>query len=176
VPLIIKTDDKTRAYGEPNPTFTAAYSGFVNSETPTVLTTLPTITTTADVTSPAGKYPITIGGAVANNYTFNYINALLTVLPAPVVDNSGTFKIPNTFTPNGDGINDTWNISSINTNTIYNVNVINRYGQQVFFSKGSNATWNGQYNNKDAPTGVYYYIITTNTKGIQYSGSLTLVR
>jgi gliding motility-associated-like protein len=176
IPLTIKTDDKTRVYGEANPVFTASYSGFVYNETSSVLTTLPTITTIADVISPAGKYPITISGAVANNYTFNYINALLTILPAPVVDQNGLSKIPNTFTPNGDGINDTWKISNTNTDVIYTVNVFNRYGQQVFFSKGNTVIWNGQYNSKDAPIGVYYYTITSNIKGNLFTGSLTLIR
>jgi gliding motility-associated-like protein len=176
IPLTIKTDDKTRVYGEANPIFTASYSGFVYNETPSVLTTLPTITTIADAKSPAGKYPIIINGAVANNYTFNYINALLTVLPAPVFDQNGLSKIPNTFTPNGDGINDTWKISNTNTDVIYTVNVFNRYGQQVFFSKGNTVIWNGQYNSKDAPTGVYYYVVSANTKGSSITGSLTLIR
>ncbi len=176
ISLTIKTDNKTRVYGEVNPAFTATYTGFVYNETESVLTTLPSITTTADVNSPAGKYPITIGGAAAANYTFNYTNAILTVLPAPVIDDSGLYKIPNTFTPNGDGINDTWKITNTNTDVIYTVTIFNRYGQQVFFSKGNTVIWNGQFNSKDASSGVYYYAITTNIKGLQYSGSLTLIR
>jgi gliding motility-associated-like protein len=175
--LTVKAEDKTRVFGKPNPTFTATYSGFVNSENQSALTALPVFATLANDSSPIGQYPITIGGAVANNYTFNYIDAILTITEVPVVNNSnGSLGIPNTFTPNGDGINDTWNISNLKNTTINTITIFNRYGQEVFFSKGSSGTWDGNHNNKGVPDGVYYYIITTNTKGLTFSGNLTVLR
>ncbi|RKR04803.1 gliding motility-associated-like protein [Flavobacterium sp. 90] len=79
--LTITADNKTKDFGDVNPTLTATYSGFANGETETSLTTLATITTTAITASPVGNYPITASGAVAVNYSFNYVPGILEVLP-----------------------------------------------------------------------------------------------
>ncbi|MCC9065454.1 MBG domain-containing protein [Flavobacterium piscisymbiosum] len=80
--LTITADDKTKVYGEANPTLTASYSGFVNGDTSVSLITLPTITTIADDTSPVGTYTITASGAVSDNYDFTYVNGTLTITKA----------------------------------------------------------------------------------------------
>ncbi|MFQ6603639.1 beta strand repeat-containing protein, partial [Flavobacterium sp. C3NV] len=80
--LTITADDKTKVYGEANPTLTASYSGFVNGDTATNLTTSPTITTTALDASPVGTYTITASGAVSDNYDFTYVNGTLTITKA----------------------------------------------------------------------------------------------
>jgi gliding motility-associated-like protein len=67
--------------------------------------------------------------------------------------------IPNTFTPNNDGVNDLWNINNIDTYPNATVTVFNRYGQQVYFSHGYPKPWNGTSNNKPLPVGTYYYLI-----------------
>ena len=75
--LTVITDPKTKVYGQANPTLTASYTGFQNGETATVVTTAPTLTTTATATSAVGTYKITAteGTAVAENYTFVYDEA-----------------------------------------------------------------------------------------------------
>jgi gliding motility-associated-like protein len=78
-PLTITANPQTRPYGAANPTLTASYSGFVNGDDATKLSTLPTITTTATITSIAGTYPITASAAAATNYTFTYVAGVLTV-------------------------------------------------------------------------------------------------
>ncbi len=77
--LTIKANDVERYYGEDNPEFTFNYEGFVYDETEDVLTQKPVVTTTATTDSPVGTYPITVGGAEADNYTIEYINGTLTV-------------------------------------------------------------------------------------------------
>lgn len=67
--------------------------------------------------------------------------------------------IPNAFSPNGDGINDTWNIKAITTYTDFNLSVFNRYGQLVFSSKDYNKPWDGSYRGNPLPIGTYYYFI-----------------
>ena len=67
-PLTITADDATRNYGDDNPTFTAHFDGFVNGDDESVLTTAPTIATTADAGSDVGTYPIIASGASAGNY------------------------------------------------------------------------------------------------------------
>lgn len=81
-PLTVKICDESRTYGEGNPTFTCTYTGFVNNEDASVLTTAPTISTTATAKSNVGTYAIQATGAVAQNYSFTYEDGTLTVMPA----------------------------------------------------------------------------------------------
>jgi gliding motility-associated-like protein len=84
--------------------------------------------------------------------------------------------IPNAFSPNGDGINDFWNIKYLDTYPNCDVSVFNRYGQPVFHSVGYNRPWDGMYNGKPLPVGTYYYLIDTKRQKKLFSGSLLLVR
>ena len=77
--LTITANNLTKNFDAPNPTLTWTASGFVNGDSMSVLTTLPTCTTTAITTSPVGSYPITCSGAAAANYTFTYVPGTLTV-------------------------------------------------------------------------------------------------
>lgn len=79
--LTIIADNKEKFEGTVNPLLTISYSGFVSGENNTVLSTQPSITTTATLTSTQGDYPITVSGAVAQNYTITYQNGILTVKP-----------------------------------------------------------------------------------------------
>ena len=63
------------------PAFEAEYSGFKNSETSSVLTTQPTITTSATSASEPGTYDIIISGASATNYDITYVKGTLTITP-----------------------------------------------------------------------------------------------
>lgn len=83
--LTVNGQDATRIYGAANPVFTAAYTGFVNGETPEVLTRQATGSTTAITASPVGTYPINFSGATAANYTFTYNPSILTVTPASLL-------------------------------------------------------------------------------------------
>jgi len=77
--LTAKVDDANRTYGDANPDFKITYSGFVNGEDESVITTKPKASTTAKANSAVGTYPITISGGTASNYTFNYKQGILTV-------------------------------------------------------------------------------------------------
>ena len=57
--------------------------------------------------------------------------------------------IPNGFSPNGDGKNDTWILDLIYLFPNNEVEVYNRWGEQLFYSKGYNTPFNGQYQGKD---------------------------
>lgn len=84
-------------------------------------------------------------------------------------------NIVNSFTPNNDGINDYWVIKGLDTYPDATVKVFNRNGQSVFQSQGYSKPFDGNYNGKPLPTGVYYYIIGLK-KGNVLSGSLTIIR
>ena len=68
-------------------------------------------------------------------------------------------NIPNAFSPNGDGINDVWNIEALETYPESTTQVFNRYGQIIYRSQGYTKPWDGRYNGKPLPFGTYYYII-----------------
>ncbi len=83
--LTITADNKSKVAGDANPVLTASYSGFVNGDTTSCIDTPATLATSATASSPAGTYPITVGGAVDNNYTISMVNGTLTVTAAPTV-------------------------------------------------------------------------------------------
>jgi len=86
------------------------------------------------------------------------------------------FSIPNAFSPNGDGINDTWKIKDLNTYPGATVDVYNRYGQPVFHSDGYSKEWDGSFNGSPLPVGTYYYVINPRNNKPILSGSVTILR
>lgn len=82
--LTAKVTNVSREYGEENPQFSISYSGFISGEDESVLTTLPTISTTATKTSTVGDYPINVSGGSAANYEFVYEPGVLTINKAPL--------------------------------------------------------------------------------------------
>jgi hypothetical protein len=84
--LNVTADAKSRPYGDANPALTYAITGFVNSDTQSVVSGSPILTTTANATSSVAGSPYTIAVAIgtltATNYTFNLVNGQLTVTPA----------------------------------------------------------------------------------------------
>ncbi|MFY8003600.1 MAG: gliding motility-associated C-terminal domain-containing protein, partial [Chitinophagaceae bacterium] len=89
-----------------------------------------------------------------------------------------TPNIPNAFSPNGDGFNQTWYIANIEAYPDAVVEVYNRYGQLVYFSKGYNNArgWDGTYQGKPLPMGTYYYIVDPKNGRNKMSGSVTIIR
>ncbi|MEO8761501.1 MAG: gliding motility-associated C-terminal domain-containing protein, partial [Bacteroidia bacterium] len=88
------------------------------------------------------------------------------------------FDIPNGFTPNGDSKNDTWMLDNLYKFPNAEVEVYNRWGEQLFYSRGNYQAWNGTYNGSPVPVGTYYYIIKLNDKNYpdHYAGPLTILR
>jgi gliding motility-associated-like protein len=83
---------------------------------------------------------------------------------------------PNAFSPNGDGINDKWNIPNIKTYSRPVLQVFNRWGQMLFQSIGYQTSWDGTSNGKPLPAGTYYYIIVAGEGSKPVSGWLQLLR
>jgi gliding motility-associated-like protein len=63
----------------------------------------------------------------------------------------------NTFTPNADGVNDTWIIEGLDNSAT--VKVYNRLGSLILNSRGYTEPWDGTYKGSKLPAGTYYYII-----------------
>lgn len=85
-------------------------------------------------------------------------------------------KIPNTFTPNNDGINDTWRIDYLNTYPDNRVQVFTRTGQLVFESRGYNTPWDGTIKGKPLPFDTYYYIIEPGNGRDPLTGYVTIIK
>lgn len=85
-------------------------------------------------------------------------------------------KITNLFTPNGDGVNDTWYLQDINKFPDNEVIVFNIYGQEVFRKKGYTNDWKGTYNGADLPDGTYYYVLRFDNSDVIFKGSVDILR
>tara|TARA_B100001093_G_scaffold519025_1_gene606061 strand:- start:1017 stop:2675 length:1659 start_codon:yes stop_codon:yes gene_type:complete len=83
-------------------------------------------------------------------------------------------EISNIVTPNGDNINETWNIKYPDRIQGCTVQIYNRWGQLVFESTGYENQWSGTKDNEQLPDGVYYYSITG--CDTDYTGSINLLR
>lgn len=84
--------------------------------------------------------------------------------------------IPNTFTPNNDGINDYWNIVGLITYPESSIMIFNRYGQKVYHNIGYSVPWNGTINGSPMPEGTYYYIIDLKNDTPKLTGWVLIVR
>ena len=84
--------------------------------------------------------------------------------------------VPNTFSPNGDGIHDRWEIKYLDTYPGATVEIFNRYGQLVFKSTGYSKAWDGIYNGQPLPVGTYYYIINPKNGRKQMAGYVDIIR
>ncbi|HYK56732.1 MAG TPA: gliding motility-associated C-terminal domain-containing protein, partial [Flavisolibacter sp.] len=84
--------------------------------------------------------------------------------------------VPNAFSPNGDGLNDVWNIPALRAYPEYEIQVFNRWGQVVYTSKDIGKPWNGRLKDKDLPSGVYAYIIRVKGLPATLKGWVMLVR
>ena len=82
--LTAKVKDASRLYGDGNPEFTSTYTGFINGEDASVVTSNGSYNTTATAKSDVGTYPIKQTGATAQNYVFDYEDGTLTVNKAPL--------------------------------------------------------------------------------------------
>ncbi len=85
-------------------------------------------------------------------------------------------EIPNTFTPNNDGVNDTWVIRYLESYPSSSIKIFNRFGQEVFKEDKYSGPWDGKGGGIDLPQGMYYYIVTANGGQLKYSGSVMIIR
>ncbi len=93
------------------------------------------------------------------------------------ITSSGLDKAFNLFSPNGDGINDVWNITSVyQPGDVCKIRIINRWGATVFDQENFNGLWDGNDNGGNAlPDGTYYYILSCNAL-VRVKSAITLMR
>lgn len=84
--------------------------------------------------------------------------------------------VSNLFTPNGDGINDTWFINDIQNYPDNEVFIYNIYGNLVYTKKGYTNDWQGTYNGSELPDGTYFYVLRFVDSGKINKGSVDILR
>ena len=85
-------------------------------------------------------------------------------------------NVPNIFSPNGDGVNDTWEIKFLDSYPGATVDVFNRYGQKIYHSNGYPVEWDGKLHGTALPIGTYYYVIDPKNNRPIISGGITIIR
>ena len=106
-----------------------------------------------------------------------------TILVKPICSDESYF-IPNTFSPNNDGVNDAFYPRGKGLYNIQSMRIFNRWGQLIFERKDFPANtasrgWDGTSNGRPAPADVYVYIIEVvcnNAQVIALRGDVTLIR
>jgi gliding motility-associated-like protein len=85
--------------------------------------------------------------------------------------------IPEAFSPNGDLINDVWNIGNIGSFPKVEITIYNRWGQSVWRSEqGYTYQWDGKSNGVNLPIDSYHYVIDLHTGSKPIIGEITIVR
>ncbi|MFY7838899.1 MAG: PKD domain-containing protein [Lacibacter sp.] len=84
--------------------------------------------------------------------------------------------VPNAFTPNGDGLNDVWEIAVLNAYPGSSVKVYNRYGQLVYQSTATVKGWDGKFNGKQQPIGTYAWVLDVGDGRKKMHGIVNIVR
>ncbi len=113
----------------------------------------------------------------AGTYSVTVTNRCGTAIARTVVTETDCkIVVPNAFSPNGDGINDAWQIPNLSAYSNCKVSVFNRYGTLVFKSEGYRTPWDGRYNSHPLSMGVYYWIIDLNTVLPRLNGSVSIIR
>ena len=154
-----------------NPDGSDVYVANYNSKNVSVVSTA---TNTVTNSIPVGSAAYSIGNFVTANTICNSNTVTFTITVYP--SNTVPVNIPNTFTPNNDGINDKWDVTNLVSYPNCTVTIFNRYGEKLFFSKNYPIPWDGKYNGRDVPAGTYYYIINLNNGSKPFSGWVAVIR
>jgi gliding motility-associated-like protein/uncharacterized repeat protein (TIGR01451 family) len=150
---------------------------------------------------PDGEIALTVtGGSPLGGHTFQWSNGettqdLVGILPGlhtvAVTDYNGCtvlgstlvrpkneicLIIPEAFSPNGDGYNDTWEIGNIELYPGMEINIFNRWGQKLWESEsGYPHPWDGRSNGVRLPIDSYHYVIELNNDSKPIIGTITIV-
>ena len=123
------------------------------------------------IANPSSTTTYTVSGT---NDHICFSEASITVL----ADQTGDILLPNTFTPNGDGLNDCFGLRYYRDVQNLLFIIYNRYGEKVFETRNADECWDGHYRGQAAEPGTYiYYLSAKNLCGdIVKKGSIHLIR
>ena len=101
-----------------------------------------------------------------------------TAVKIDVVDSS-YIKMPNAFSPNGDGIHDEFKVNYTGLMFLKEFLIFDRFGKLVYTSINIDKGWNGTQNGRPVPAGVYYWMLRATDafgKAVRERGSVLVVR
>ena len=119
-------------------------------------------TRTIDVDGP-GSYGI----IVTNQYNCTVEDEILI---------TSDIGIPNFFTPNNDGYNDTWEIQYLWNAPDATIQVFDRFGNLIISYNAGDGSWDGNKDGEPMPDDTYWYVIKVNSETKPLKGSVTIVR
>jgi gliding motility-associated-like protein len=155
-------------------------AGATSTNTVTPITYTSSNTAVATVSAAGVIHIVGIGSTTitaSQSGNANYTAATPQSQSFTVTPIASVVNIYNTFSPNGDGVNDLWNIPDLAAYPQCLVNVYNRYGTKIFQSRGYAKAWDGNYKGGKVPAGVYYYVINLdNTNTNVLSGYVAVIR
>ncbi|MCX2718510.1 T9SS type B sorting domain-containing protein [Lentiprolixibacter aurantiacus] len=111
-------------------------------------------------------------------YTVRVVDQLGCEVQAQVSMEFIDIEIPNFFTPDGDGMNDTWMPDNMEGFPEILIKIYDRYGRVVAEEAYGTQGWDGKYHGNDLPTGDYWYVIKLNGENDdrEFVGHFTLYR
>lgn len=116
---------------------------------------------------------------ITTTYTFTAVFpgcTLVDYITVTVLPSSELFFF-NTFSPNGDQVNDYFYIGNIEKYPNNVLEIYNRYGQKVYTKTPYQNDWDGKYLNSELPSGTYFYILDTKTEaGGKHHGQVNIIR
>ena len=87
-----------------------------------------------------------------------------------------SLTVANTFTPNGDGINDKWSVPGLRFYDGARISVFDKDGDRMFYTEIPDLGWDGTYKGKQLPIGSYFWVIEAIEVGEMRRGLLNLIR
>ena len=84
--------------------------------------------------------------------------------------------VNNSFSPNGDGINDSWGVPGIRFYEGARISVYDNVGSRLFYTESPDQGWDGTFNGKQLPVGTYFWTIEIRETGELRRGMLNLIR
>lgn len=160
--------------------YTLFYTSEINGDFIEIYSTTNTLDTTflhSNITSIAGCYTIT---ATDSNGNISDYSPIVCV----DIDSCEPYRLPNVFSPNGDGFNDTYHPFPYDFVEKINIVIYNRWGVPVFTSEDPDINWDGKEmkSKKDCSEGVYFYVCEVYEKRLEglvirdLKGTITLFR
>ncbi len=92
-----------------------------------------------------------------------------------IIPDPNNFSSLNYISPNGDGKNDVWTIRNVEVYKDFTVTIFNDAGNLIYNTTNYQNDWDGTYQGKDLPIGVYYYLVKS-PQGSKFTGTITLNR
>lgn len=84
--------------------------------------------------------------------------------------------VNNSFSPNGDGINDSWGVPGIRFYEGARISVYDNVGSRLFYTESPDQGWDGTFNGKQLPVGTYFWTIEIRETGEMRRGTLNVIR